>query len=168
MASSSSAYAGAFAPYQDDEPSLLRPGPSASQSSFEEDRIVSVPIPGAALDPARFETSLPIRLDIEAALCYVLGCVSGVFFLMFETRSNYVRFHAYQSSIFFLGLVLLHFVLQFISSVLSWMLFAFDLICIAFLSPFLGQTRQIYTSTRYRTSGNGLHSSCWTNSRRPN
>ncbi|KAI9271388.1 hypothetical protein BY458DRAFT_509332 [Sporodiniella umbellata] len=44
----------------------------------------------------KFETAVPIRVDIEAALCYVFGPITGLFFLIFETQNDYVRFHAWQ------------------------------------------------------------------------
>ncbi|KAL2915195.1 hypothetical protein HK105_205302 [Polyrhizophydium stewartii] len=43
----------------------------------------------------KFETAMPIRLDIEAALCYVLGAVSGILFLILENKNDYVRYQAY-------------------------------------------------------------------------
>ncbi|KAG4084966.1 hypothetical protein H8356DRAFT_1742639 [Neocallimastix lanati (nom. inval.)] len=57
----------------------------------------------------RYETSMPMRIDIEAACTYVLGCVSGVIFLILETKNDYVRFHAWQSSILFSILLVLNF-----------------------------------------------------------
>jgi hypothetical protein len=62
-------------------------------------------------------TTLPIRMDIEAALAYVPPV--GLFFLIRELKSNFVRFHAYQASMVHLGILLLHFVIMFISGVLS-------------------------------------------------
>lgn len=39
-----------------------------------------------------FETSLPIRMDIEAALAYLLlPPAGGVFLLLAEHKSDYVR-----------------------------------------------------------------------------
>jgi hypothetical protein len=40
---------------------------------------------------SKYETSLNIRIDVEAALCYVFGCISGIFFLIMETKNDYVR-----------------------------------------------------------------------------
>ncbi|CAO3686267.1 unnamed protein product [Umbelopsis ramanniana] len=81
----------------------------------------------------KYETKMPIRVDIEAALTYVLGPITGVFFLILETQNDYVRFHAWQSSLVFLTLMCLHFIIMFISSVLSWMLFVCDILLIAWL-----------------------------------
>lgn len=81
-----------------------------------------------------FETSLPIRLDYEAMLAYLLlPPAGGVLLLLFEHKSDYVRFHAWQSSMLFSAIFVLHLVLSF-SRVLSWMLFTVDLILIGFLT----------------------------------
>ena len=54
------------------------------------------------LDVNLFETSLPIRLDYEAMLAYLLlPPAGGVFLLVVEHKSDYVRFHAWQSSMLF-------------------------------------------------------------------
>ncbi|KAI9275857.1 hypothetical protein BDA99DRAFT_412040, partial [Phascolomyces articulosus] len=82
----------------------------------------------------KYETRLPIRVDVEAALAYVLGPITGVLLLILETKNDYVRFHAWQSSALFLFLMCVHFVLMFISSTLSWMLFVFDILLILILS----------------------------------
>ncbi|KAJ2159114.1 hypothetical protein GGF46_003269 [Coemansia sp. RSA 552] len=48
---------------------------------------------------SRYETSLSLRYDVEAALAYVLGVFSGAFLLVTEKKNDYVRFHAWQSSL---------------------------------------------------------------------
>ncbi|KIW18529.1 hypothetical protein PV08_02817 [Exophiala spinifera] len=81
-----------------------------------------------------FETSLPIRLDYEACLAYLLlPPAGGVFLLIFEHKSDYVRFHAWQSSMLFTVIFILHLILAW-SSVLSWMLFTVDLLLMGFLA----------------------------------
>ncbi|MCJ1361084.1 hypothetical protein MMC16_000181 [Acarospora aff. strigata] len=81
-----------------------------------------------------FETSLPIRLDYEAMLAYLLLPPAGsVFLLVVEHRSDYVRFHAWQSSMLFTAIFVLHLLLSW-SSVLSWLLFVVDLCLIVFLT----------------------------------
>lgn len=81
-----------------------------------------------------FETSLRMRMDYEAVLAYIgLPPAGGVFLLMFEHKSDYVRFHAWQSSMLFATVFILHLLLAW-STVLSWMLFIVDLGLIVFLS----------------------------------
>ncbi|CAG8500936.1 5475_t:CDS:2 [Ambispora gerdemannii] len=45
-----------------------------------------------------YETDLPIRVDFAAAMTYILGCITGVMFLILEQKNDYVRFHAWQLS----------------------------------------------------------------------
>jgi uncharacterized membrane protein len=86
------------------------------------------------VDLEAFQTSLPMRLDYEAMLAYLLlPPAGGVFLLLTEHKSDYVRFHAWQSSMLFAVIFIVHLVFAW-STVISWMLFAFDLILIAFLA----------------------------------
>ena len=44
--------------------------------------------------------------NIRGALCYILGFLSGIFFLATEKENKFVRFHAIQSIMVSLGLIL--------------------------------------------------------------
>ncbi|KAI5811617.1 hypothetical protein DFH27DRAFT_37633 [Peziza echinospora] len=90
---------------------------------------------GAARETVdQFETSLPIRLDYEAMLAYILlPPAGGVLLLILEHKSDYVRFHAWQSSLLFTALAILHFILSF-SSFLSYTLLLCDLGLIGWLT----------------------------------
>lgn len=46
-------------------------------------------------------TALGIDENIEGALCYVLGFVTGIIFLILEKDNKFVKFHAMQSIIIF-------------------------------------------------------------------
>lgn len=59
------------------------------------------------------ETVLGIGENLEAALCYVLGFLSGIFFLLMEKDNKFIRFHALQSLITFLGFFI-------IVSIIGW------------------------------------------------
>lgn len=75
-----------------------------------------------------------MRLDHEAMLAYLmLPPIGGLFLLVFEHKSDYVRFHAWQSSMLFTAILVLHIIFS-ASKVLSWMLFALDLILMGFLA----------------------------------
>jgi len=63
----------------------------------------------------------------------LLPPAGGVFLLVVEHKSDYVRFHAWQSSMLFSAIFLLHLVLVW-SRFLSWLLFAMDLVLIGFLA----------------------------------
>ncbi|KAI4120996.1 MAG: hypothetical protein LQ338_006628, partial [Usnochroma carphineum] len=113
---------------------------------------------GGRMDVNLFETSLPLRLDYEAMLAYLLlPPAGGVLLLVIEHKSDYVRyvnstqlspkrkredmtltsfhcrFHAWQSSLVFTAMFIIHLIFSW-SSVLSWILFVFDLGLIAFLT----------------------------------
>lgn len=81
-----------------------------------------------------FQTSLPLRLDYLAMVPYVLlPPVGGVLLLILEHKSDYVRFHAFQGSLLFTAIFVIHLIISW-SKVLSWMLFAIDLLLIGFLA----------------------------------
>ncbi|MEM7818754.1 MAG: DUF4870 domain-containing protein [Candidatus Aenigmatarchaeota archaeon] len=50
------------------------------------------------------KTSLGLEENVEGALCYVLAWITGLIFLILENKSKFVKFHALQSIITFLGL----------------------------------------------------------------
>ncbi|KAM5473524.1 hypothetical protein MauCBS54593_002320 [Microsporum audouinii] len=59
-------------------------------------------VEGGRMSLGAFETSLPLRMDYEAMLAYLLlPPAGGVFLLLTEHKSDYVRFHAWQSSLLF-------------------------------------------------------------------
>ncbi len=52
-------------------------------------------------------TSLGLEENIEGALCYSLGLITGILLLLVEKESQFVRFHAIQSTSVFLPLFLI-------------------------------------------------------------
>ncbi|KAK2765639.1 hypothetical protein FQN54_008493 [Arachnomyces sp. PD_36] len=89
---------------------------------------------GGRLSLGAFETSLPMRMDFEAMLAYLLlPPAGGVFLLLVEHKSDYVRFHAWQSSMLFTAIFIIHMIFAW-TSIISWLLFICDLVLIAFLS----------------------------------
>ncbi|CBX91052.1 hypothetical protein LEMA_P060860.1 [Plenodomus lingam JN3] len=80
-----------------------------------------------------FTTSLGWRLDYEACLAYLLlPPAGGVLLLMLEHKSDYVRFHAWQSSLLFAFAFLVHIIFSW-SRWVSWMLFVGDVCGILWL-----------------------------------
>ena len=47
------------------------------------------------------KTSSGLQENVAGLLCYILGWVSGLIFLLIETENKFVRFHAVQSIIVF-------------------------------------------------------------------
>ncbi|KAF2007129.1 hypothetical protein P154DRAFT_517532, partial [Amniculicola lignicola CBS 123094] len=89
---------------------------------------------GAREDVDMFETRLGLRMDYEACLAYLLlPPAGGVLLLMLEHRSDYVRFHAWQSSLLFAFVFVIHIIFSW-SSIISWLLFVCDLGLIGFLT----------------------------------
>jgi uncharacterized membrane protein len=67
------------------------------------------------------KTALGIDENIEGLLCYVLGFITGILFLVLEKDNKFVRFHAMQSIVTFLALFVISMIIGIIP-VLGWML----------------------------------------------
>ncbi|KIP11961.1 hypothetical protein PHLGIDRAFT_98665 [Phlebiopsis gigantea 11061_1 CR5-6] len=121
---STSKFASSFAPYTPppDDPSYQAPSSSTRQTSqrawFPPQHVVSyqsggVPTfntsqaggAGAAEEAeaesgvSAWETRFGMRVDMLAAVAYILGPLSALSLLVLETHNDYVRFHAYQSAL---------------------------------------------------------------------
>ncbi|TKA70425.1 hypothetical protein B0A55_07898 [Friedmanniomyces simplex] len=80
-----------------------------------------------------FETSLGLPLALEALLAYlILPPAGGMVLLLFEHKSDYVRFHAWQSALLFSALFLVHIIFSW-TKVVSYMLLTVDLLLIGWL-----------------------------------
>jgi uncharacterized membrane protein len=63
--------------------------------------------------PAHTEkTSTGIDANVAAALSYLIGFISGIVILVVEKENRFVRFHAMQSTVLFLGIVAVDILLQ--------------------------------------------------------
>ena len=62
--------------------------------------------------PQHGTSSTHLDERLAAALAYLLGLVSGIFFLIIERRSEFVRFHARQSTAFFSAAAVVHLALS--------------------------------------------------------
>ncbi|KAI0106500.1 hypothetical protein GGR51DRAFT_172794 [Nemania sp. FL0031] len=83
---------------------------------------------------SEFDTSLGIRLDYEAVLAYIgLPPLGAIILLILERKSDYVRFHAWQSSLVFTVMFILHLLFSW-STFLSWVIILGDLGLIGFLA----------------------------------
>lgn len=108
--------------------------PLPAPDSFAENEEYTQPHEHRERNLQAFETSLPLRVDYLAMLAYLLLPPAGsVLLLLLEHKSDYVRFHAWQSSMIFTVIFILHLILSW-SKVLSWMLFVGDLCLIGFLA----------------------------------
>ena len=60
------------------------------------------------------KTSTGLEQNIAGLLCYVLGWITGIIFLILEKENQFVRFHAMQSIIVFGALTVVSIILNFI------------------------------------------------------
>lgn len=67
------------------------------------------------------KTTVGLDENTEALLCYIFGWVTGVIFLILETKSKFVRFHAMQSLATFFILFVLSLTAGFIP-VIGWII----------------------------------------------
>ena len=62
----------------------------------------------------REKSSTGLEENVAGFLCYLFGFITGIVFLVVEKKSSFVKFHAMQSTITFLGLFVIMGVLSFI------------------------------------------------------
>lgn len=81
------------------------------------------PSPTGAPPPPQDETATGLPVNVSGLLCYLLGFVTGIVFLVVETKNQDVRFHAYQSLATFLSIFVAS-VLAGIVPLVGWLLSA--------------------------------------------
>jgi uncharacterized membrane protein len=59
------------------------------------------------------ENATGLKDNVAGVLCYVLGWVSGIVFLILEPNNKFIKFHAYQSIVVFGAITIA-------SLILSW------------------------------------------------
>jgi uncharacterized membrane protein len=59
-------------------------------------------------------TSTGLDANVAATVSYLVGFVTGIIFLLVEKENKYVRFHAMQSTLLFIGIVGIDILLQLI------------------------------------------------------
>ena len=67
------------------------------------------------------KTALGIDENIEGLLCYLLGFITGILFLILEKENKFVRFHAMQSTVTFVVLFVISMVLWSIP-IIGWVI----------------------------------------------
>jgi uncharacterized membrane protein len=67
------------------------------------------------------KSSTGMEENVVGLLCYVLGFITGIIFLVIEKDSKFVKFHAMQSIILFASLFILDIILGFIP-ILGWLI----------------------------------------------
>ena len=57
------------------------------------------------------QSSTGLDENVAGFFCYLLGFITGIVFLVVEKKSSFVKFHAMQSTITFLGLFVISMIL---------------------------------------------------------
>ncbi len=73
------------------------------------------------------QSSTGLDENVAGFLCYLLGFITGIVFLVVEKKSSFVKFHAKQSTITFLGLFVITFLTGWIP-VIGTLILIFSLI----------------------------------------
>ncbi|KAF2398359.1 UPF0132 domain-containing protein [Trichodelitschia bisporula] len=108
----------------------------SSAPGYQNQNQARPPMPGAWGDDDVdvYTTRLGLRLGVEAALAYLcFPPVGGIVLLVVEGRSDYVRFHAWQSTLVFGVLFVVHLLFSW-SRLLGWLFFLFELMLAARLA----------------------------------
>jgi uncharacterized membrane protein len=77
------------------------------------------------------KTSTGLQQNVAGLLCYVLGWVTGIVFLILEKDNRFVRFHAMQSIVTFGAITVVQIILSFIpvvGGVLGWVVWLLSLV----------------------------------------
>jgi uncharacterized membrane protein len=104
------------------------------------------------------KTSTGLDENVAGLLCYVLGWVSGIVFILIEPENKFVRFHAMQSIITFGAINVAFLILRWIpvvGDVFSWLLWLLAFILWIVLMV------KAYQGTRYKLRWAGDQAEKW-------
>ncbi|MEM1671593.1 MAG: DUF4870 domain-containing protein [Archaeoglobaceae archaeon] len=76
------------------------------------------------------KTSTGLEENVAGLLCYLAGFITGIIFLIIEKESSFVRFHAMQSTITFLSLVILNWIIGAITWLMIFTPYTWGLVAI--------------------------------------
>jgi uncharacterized membrane protein len=107
-----------------------------------------VPTLHEKLKSSTHKTALGVDENFEALLTYVLFFISGFIFLLVEKENLYVRFHALQSLVTFLGIWIILFVLShlpFLGGFLEFMVSLLTIIlwCFLMYKAYIGEAYKL-------------------------
>ena len=71
------------------------------------------PIPAGSMPPPPMAQSAPMADNVASALCYALGFITGIIFLVLEpySKNKVVRFHAFQSIFLSIAAIAIRYIL---------------------------------------------------------
>ncbi len=96
------------------------------------------------------KTSLGMDENIEAALSYLLGFITGILFFVLEKDSKFVKYHAMQSIAFFIALFVINIVLGIILSISIVGLMLFPLIYLIEVILWIYLMYQAYKGEKFK------------------
>jgi uncharacterized membrane protein len=97
------------------------------------------------------KTSMGLEENIAGLLCYVLGWITGIVFLVLEKDSKFVRFHAMQSIATFLPLMVIAWIINLVFMWIPFISWAIStLIWILVLILWLILMFKAYQGERYK------------------
>jgi uncharacterized membrane protein len=113
---------------------------------------------GAAVVPnAKSSASTAMASNVAGLLSYVLGFLSGIFFLVVEPykRDPFVRFHAFQSIFLSVGAIVVRLGFGVLLSIMPWSLWSLismvsALVSLAFFLLFLLLMFKAYSNERFK------------------
>jgi uncharacterized membrane protein len=111
----------------------------------------------AVVSSAQTSTATALQPNIAGLLCYILGFVTGIFFLVAEPyrRDAFVRFHAYQSIFLSVGSIVLRLGVGVLLSIMPWSLWSListmsSLVSLAVFLVFLLLMYKAYGNERFK------------------
>ena len=104
------------------------------------------------------KTSTGLTENVAGLLCYVLGWVSGIVFILIEQENKFVRFHAMQSIIVFGALTIARFILGWIPFIGAF--FAWIILVIGFILWIVLMVKA-YQGTRFKLPWSGNLAEKW-------
>ena len=107
------------------------------------------------------KTSIGLEQNLAGLLCYVLGWVTGLVFLVLEKENKFVRFHAIQSIATFGALTVVIIILNFIPFIgwiLGWLVNVLGLVLwiILMIKAYQGQTYKLPWAGNFADKQAGL------------
>jgi len=104
------------------------------------------------------KTSMGLDENVAGLLCYVLGWVSGLVFILLEQENKFVRFHAFQSIIVFGVLTVASFILSWIPIIGGFLSGLIFLLCLVLWIVLMVKA---YQGTRYKLPWSGDLAERW-------
>jgi len=104
------------------------------------------------------KTSTGLNENVAGLLCYVLGWISGLVFILIEKNNKFVRFHAMQSIIVFGAITVASFILSWIPLLGSFLSIILSLLALVLWIVLMVKA---YQGTKYKLPWAGNLAEKW-------